>query len=307
MNWIKKGLIYSPQNKVWWKNKYSILPTPEYIEKENIIRIYFGTTDVENNGRTTYIDVNAENPSQIIYEHNEILLDIGSPGIFDDSGVVPSSIVEYKEKKHLYYVGFQRCEKVPFMLFSGLAISEINSPLNFKKNSLAPIIDRSDKNPISNAAPYVLFHEGIFKMWFWLGKKWTYINNKAYIQAEICYAESANGIDWNYDTNPCILLDEKTEFSVGRPCVIIEDNIYKMWYSVRKVDVLYRLGYAESIDGKNWTRKDNEVGIDVSESGWDSEMICYPAVLKVKNKTYLFYNGNNNGETGFGYAELIKN
>ena len=45
--------------------------------------------------------------------------------------------------------------------------------------------------------------------------------------------------------------------------------------------------------------------IDVSPTGWDAEMICYPAVINVKGKTYLFYNGNNNGETGFGVAELI--
>jgi hypothetical protein len=36
-------------------------------------------------------------------------------------------------------------------------------------------------------------------------------------------------------------------------------------------------------------------------------MICYPAVIKIYDKTYLFYNGNNNGKTGFGYAELKTN
>ena len=34
----------------------------------------------------------------------------------------------------------------------------------------------------------------------------------------------------------------------------------------------------ESEDGVNWQRKDNKVGVDVSNEGWDSEMICYPAV-----------------------------
>jgi hypothetical protein len=79
-----------------------------------------------------------------------------------------------------------------------------------------------------------------------------------------------------------------------------------MFYSVRYIDKLYRIGYAESIDGINWIRKDNEIDIDVSQEGWDSEMICYPSVISVKEKTYLFYNGNNNGETGFGYAEILE-
>ncbi|MEP5069850.1 MAG: hypothetical protein ABJQ96_04225, partial [Crocinitomicaceae bacterium] len=65
-------------------------------------------------------------------------------------------------------------------------------------------------------------------------------------------------------------------------------------------------GYAESLDGIEWERKDREVGIDVSEAGWDSEMVCFPSVIKVKDKTFMFYNGNNNGKTGFGVAELIE-
>ena len=141
-------------------------------------------------------------------------------------------------------------------------------------------------------------------MWYWVGKEWTKINNKPYIKAEIYYAESLNGINWKQYAENCININDQKEFSIGRPWVIKENGMFKMWYSVRFIDKLYRIGYAESHDGIAWKRKDSEVGIDVSETGWDSEMICYPAVIKVKNKTYMFYNGNNNGETGFGYAEL---
>jgi hypothetical protein len=79
-----------------------------------------------------------------------------------------------------------------------------------------------------------------------------------------------------------------------------------MYYSVRWVDKLYRLGYATSEDGINWTRKDKELqGLDVSAEGWDSEMVCYPAVVTTSaGRTFMFYNGNGNGKTGFGVAEL---
>jgi hypothetical protein len=77
-----------------------------------------------------------------------------------------------------------------------------------------------------------------------------------------------------------------------------------MFYSVRTRSKGYRLGYAESVDGLNWTRKDEAIGIDVSDSGWDSQMIAYSSLVKHKDKVYLFYNGNNLGESGFGYAEL---
>lgn len=304
MLWQKKGRIFEPQGQTLWMKKYGILPTPYYIEDKNIIRIFFGTSAEDNICKITYLDVNADNPSEILYLHKEPLISEGEEGLFDDSGINPSSIVFLNNKIYLYYVGYQRTVSVPYMLFPGLAISD--SPnLIFKKYSRAPLIERTNEYPFSFAAPYVIIHNNKFKMWLWIAKKWVMVNNKKYLQAHIGYAESNNGIDWKIIYDKCITTNDKV-FSVGRPWVIIENDLYKMFYSVRYIDKLYRIGYAESTDGIHWIRKDDEVGIDVSESGWDSEMICYPAVIQVKDKTYMFYNGNNNGATGFGYAELVK-
>jgi hypothetical protein len=68
----------------------------------------------------------------------------------------------------------------------------------------------------------------------------------------------------------------------------------------------YLAGYAESVDGKKWVRKDDEIGIGLSKDGWDSKMLCYPSLLQHKDKVYMFYNGNDMGKTGFGYAILEK-
>ena len=53
-------------------------------------------------------------------------------------------------------------------------------------------------------------------------------------------------------------------------------GLWKMWYSYR--GDRYHIGYAESYDGINWTRKDEKAGIDISETGFDSDMVlsaCY--------------------------------
>ncbi len=306
MKWNKLGLVYAPEKNKPWNQLYAMMPTPIYLKDQDIIRVYFGSTDVERFGRSSFIDVDANNPARIVHKSAEYVLDIGKPGTFDDAGAIASSIIEVEKQQFLYYVGFQRTQKVPYMLFSGLAIAE--NWVNFEKYSVAPIIDRSANNPYSNAAPFVLYDEAErkYKMWFWLGKEWVSINNKLYINAEIHYATSGNGKDWKLENKACIIPDPATEFSVGRPWVIKEKNKYKMFYSVRYIDKLYRLAYAESENGMDWVRKDDKMGIDVSDKGWDSEMVCYPAVISVKNKTYLFYNGNNNGETGFGVAELAE-
>lgn len=300
----KRGIIYKPDKLEWWKMVYAMMPTPIHLPERKCIRIFFGITDKEKFGRTTYIDVNESNPSQIITNPDQVSLDLGEIGTFDDSGAVPSSVIVDERNIKLYYVGFQRANRVPYMLFSGLAIANtIND--NFIRHSNAPIIERSQSSPYSNAAPFVLKDKGLYKMWFWEGEKWVLVNEKKYIKAVISYAESYDGLNWDIKQHGCIKPKIETEFSVGRPWVFFHQEKYKMFYSVRHIDKLYRLGYAESENGLDWIRKDKNINFDVSNSGWDSEMICYPAVITVNNKTFLFYNGNNNGESGFGYAEII--
>ena len=68
----------------------------------------------------------------------------------------------------------------------------------------------------------------------------------------------------------------------------------------------YRLGYAYSDNLVDWTRDDENAGIDLSESGWDANMMCYPNVFRCNNSVYLLYNGDDFGRSGFGIAKLIK-
>jgi hypothetical protein len=80
-----------------------------------------------------------------------------------------------------------------------------------------------------------------------------------------------------------------------------------MWYSYRASAHFanYKIGYAESADGEVWERKDDLAGIDVSETGWDSEMLCYPSIFLYRNHYYMLYNGNGYGKTGFGIAKAV--
>jgi predicted GH43/DUF377 family glycosyl hydrolase len=93
--------------------------------------------------------------------------------------------------------------------------------------------------------------------------------------------------------------------------MIYINDTYHLWFSTRGShgfrnpgNTAYRLGYAQSKDFLDWTRMDEQAGITVSNSGWDTEMICYPHIINVRNRWYMFYNGNGFGKSGFGYAEL---
>lgn len=77
-----------------------------------------------------------------------------------------------------------------------------------------------------------------------------------------------------------------------------------MWYCHRGRDYGYRIGYAESADGREWMRRDEDAGIDVSPEGWDSEMIAYPFVFDHDGSRYMLYSGNGFGRDGMGLAVL---
>jgi sucrose-6-phosphate hydrolase SacC (GH32 family) len=145
---------------------------------------------------------------------------------------------------------------------------------------------------------------GRFKAWYVGGDRWTEVNGKSLPVYSIKFLESDDGEHWGPTGEPCINLKSDDEHALGRAWVLKGERLWRMFYSSRTRSKGYRLGYAESADGRRWTRKDEEVGIDVSPDGWDSQMIAYSSVVPYRDKVYLFYNGNNCGQTGFGYAVL---
>ena len=139
----------------------------------------------------------------------------------------------------------------------------------------------------------------------WYGSSLFWGNKVEETKHIIKYATSTDGINWDRHDVTCIEPKYEGEFAIVKPFVIKEDNIYKMWYSYRVYDN-YKMGYAESYDGLDWERKDEQVGLEVSPTGWDSEMVCYPFIFEHKGKRYMLYNGNSYGKTGFGLAILEK-
>lgn len=307
MKWQKKGRIYIPSGKYDWMQEFAMLPTPILLEDK--LRIYTGFCTKDNIGRIGYVDVDLANPAKILHISEMPVLDIGSDGCFDDNGVVPVSVYfnEEQNKVYLYYIGFQKGVKVPYYMFCGLAVSGDQGD-TFYRYSKVPILDRTDNEMFARCGVYVLKVNEIFKMWYIGSYKegWTFSNGKLRPLYIMKYMESSDGIHWDREPVECMHFQNNDEHGFGRPFIWKDGQIYKMMYSVRTYSRGYYIGYAESEDGVKWIRKDEEAGIDLSDSGWDSENLCYPYMYTYKDRTYLFYNGNGCGKTGFGCAELVQ-
>jgi predicted GH43/DUF377 family glycosyl hydrolase len=301
MQWDKKGLIYAPDGEFWWAQGYAHLPTVDVVDS-NTIRVYFAALDGNRYGRIGYVDLDSREPGRVIEVCREPVLDVGEPGTFDDCGVNPTCVINSGDKKYLYYTGWQRCERTPYMLFAGLAVSDDGK--RFERVSRTPILPRTDREPFIRSAITIVKESNIFRGWYVSAVRWITIDSRQYPEYVIRCADSLDGIEWHARSDICISAEREDEFGFGRPWVVKEEDTYKMWYSIRSRIEPYRIGYAESKDGLNWSRKDSEVGIERSREGWDSEMICYPCVVDVKDRRLMFYNGNRHGATGFGYAAL---
>lgn len=302
MKWQKKGLIYSPDSNTDWRNNSALTPTP-IVLNDKTIRVYAGFRDKKGISRIGYVDVNGENPSKIIKISEKPVLDIGIPGTFDDNGVILGDIIKFNNKLYMYYVGFQLVDKVKFLAFTGLAISSDNGE-NFVRYSNAPVLDRSNDELYIRAIHSIIYQDGIWKAWTGTGNGWQEIDNKFFPKYDIRYYESKDGIHFNEEGINCIS-PKDNEYRIGRPRVYKSNNKYIMLYTYGTLNKDYISGYAESPDGINWIRKDAEIGISLSNSGWDSKHLAYPSIITFKDKTFMFYNGNDMGYDGFGYAELI--
>lgn len=302
MKWRKMGRIYAPDGSLPWARKFAFPPVPYFLSEE-VIRIYVAFCDEQMVGRIGYVDISADNPLEVLRVSQQPVLDIGTPGAFDENGLLPTCLVEVDGKLYLYYVGYQLGLKVRYYQFEGLAISTDGGE-SFIRAQRVPVTDRTDQELLNRTSAFVRRRGACFQMWYVGGSEWTDIDGKPMPVYNIRYMESADGINWPAEGRVCIDYTREGEYAFGRPFVIEENGRQLMFYSSRTRAKGYRIGYADSADGQDWTRRDEEIGIDVSASGWDSQMLAYACVVRHKDKVYMFYNGNNYGETGFGYAEL---
>lgn len=307
--WSNKALLLNIENYNDWMISHACVPTAISID-ENTLRIYYAPRNSEGKSIPTYFDVYANNPSKIKYIHDKPILELGELGTFDDDGIMPCSTVRISENCiYLYYVGWNPSVSVPYRNAIGLAISNDNG-LSFKKAYKGAIVERNKTEPFFTASPFVLKEDDKWHLWYASSTGFVVVNNKPEPLYEIKYASSNDGIDWVRPNITCIPPGEKYQCT-ARPTVIKEDGIYKMWFTFRgSFDYRdgkesYKIGYAESTDAINWNRLDDKSGIQLSKSGWDSKMQTYPSVIKIKEKKYLFYNGNGFGKTGIGLTEWI--
>lgn len=312
--WNKLGRIFIPQEieGVEWLNEFA--QAPAVLIFDDFVRIYFSCRPKPDaNGQyvsyTAFVDVKRDNLFEIIRFAKQPILPLGERGTFDEFGIYPTSVIRNNEEVLAYYAGWTRCESVPFNVAIGMSKSKDNGE-TFTKLGSGPILSYSVNEPFILSGPKIRKFNDTFYLFYIAGRKWIPNNGKPEPVYKIRMATSKDGMNWFKADKDLINSRLEEDEAQASPDVFFYDNKYHMFFcyryglGFRGKEKGYRIGYASSDDLLNWERDDSKAGIDVSEEGWDAEMISYPHVFELDNKVYMFYLGNQVGKHGFGIAEL---
>jgi predicted GH43/DUF377 family glycosyl hydrolase len=300
--WRKLGQIFEPRVLHPQLETHAANPTV-LLMGNGLARVYFSARANDRRASIGWAVFDLERPEFGALEvcSNPVMTP-GAPGTFDDSGVSMGCFAVDGGDLRLYYLGWNLGVTVPWRNSIGLAVSR-DGGLTFERHSDAPLLDRCHADPFSISYPWVL-QRGPDDWLIWYGSNLSWGSGQT--QEEMAHllkvGTSRDGLVWNREGKIALPFKDESEYAMSKPCVLHDGDLYRMWYSFR--GAAYRIGYAESPNGIDWTRRDNLAGITVSDSGWDSQTVEYPCVFDALGARWMLYNGNGYGLTGFGLAVM---
>jgi len=314
--WKKHGLLFNPvdwQGKTWL---HEYAQAPNTLFYDSFIRVYFSTRmPKDENGRLktldAYVDLDRSNLFNVIKVCTKPLLELGGLGHFDEFGTYVFSTLRISESEiWAYYAGITCPKSVPINAAIGLAKSFDNGE-TFQKIGVGPVLGHSLYEPFLVSSLKIRKYNDKYYLFYIAGTEWVVRGNTKEPIYKIKMAISDDGLNWKRE-NRCIIEDKIGKLEAQAcPDVSYKNGIYHMFFCYRDAfdyrknpKYSYRIGYASSKDLLNWTRDDGKVGIDISQDGFDSEMVAYPHVFELYGKIYMLYLGNEVGRYGFGLAEL---
>jgi len=311
-NWRKLGLLFQPEKRIPWMQEYAQVPTTLVLD--NRLRVYFSCRpqrgpDGAYLSYSGYVDLDRDDPRKVLAVSPNPILELGKAGTFDQFGVMAGSVLPVGDEVWLYYCGWTRCVAVPYNWAIGLAISR-DGGRTFKRAGKGPVLGHCLSEPYLQACPIVWRRgEHDWHMWYLSGLDWLEDCGRQESVYVIMHATSRDGLVWNREGQQ--IIPSSVDFECQTSAAVFESEgrfhllfSFRHGLDFRNPERGYRIGHAWSDDLSVWHRQDEDAGLEVSSSGWDSEMVCYPHVFELDGRKLMLYCGNQFGRDGFGWAEL---
>ncbi|PDS33810.1 hypothetical protein CO653_17730 [Rhizobium anhuiense] len=295
--WHKLGQLYIPSGTHPKLRTHAANPLPVHLEND-VYRVFFSGRDADNRSSVGAVDIDIVK-KVVVKEHVAPFIEHGPAGSFYEAGISIGNCYTADGCLYMLFMGWQNPPNGHWR--GDIGRLRVTPSLELELDRHGPFIGTNAEDPISLSYPWVEQREdGAFLMWYGSTLNWDAGNGE--MLHVIKSAISKDGHAWQR-RGDAVPHQIGVAQAFSRPTVIRHFGSYHMWFSYRSgLGENYRIGYAASDDGEAWELKLSEAGIDVSPSGWDSEMIEYPFVFAHGDRWYLMYNGNRFGKTGFGLA-----
>ena len=312
--WRKQGQLFDPTTltHAGWMDAFA--QAPATLVHDDVVRVYFSCRPKPDDrgqyvSRAAYVDLDRGNLSCIVRIAPQPILELGRRGTFDEFGTYPLSVARDGDAIRAYYGGWTRCASVPFDVAIGCATSR-DGGTTFEKIGVGPVLGPDLHEPFVISGPKIRRFGDRWYLWYIAGTKWIATDARPEPVYRIRMATSSDGVHWERLHRELIPPRLEADECQASPDVTFANGKYHMFFcyryslDYRRRERAYRIGYASSTDLLHWRRDDARAGIDVSDEGWDAEMVSYPHVFKLDGRTLMLYLGNEVGRHGFGLATL---
>ncbi|OXT02650.1 hypothetical protein B7H23_07120 [Notoacmeibacter marinus] len=279
---------------------HAAYPTPVWLSDDHL-RVFIVARDSDNRGSVGWVDLDPQDPTQVVAVSETPALRPGPTGTFYDRGISIGSIHRRPDGAlWMYFLGWNKSADVPFRNSIGLAIDRSGRGDRFEPAFEGPLIDRSRHDPFTLSYPYTSPPQATGCRWHMLyGTSRGGGLDERQMQHALSEAWSSDGIDWSPTGRDVIPLEEG-EYGLSRPWIFDALGARQVVFAIRRAQ--YTIGWSSwDPDAGIWHRQSRDLLGPGAK--WDGEATCYPAVTHLVGRILLFYNGNGYGRTGFGVAE----
>ena len=259
MRWIKLGRLYSPESSHPKLATHASNPVA-VLREGNIYRVFFSGRDSMNRSSVGFVDIDIVE-RRALDPNRTPVFEYGSGNSFYADGVSLGNCYEVDGRRYLLFMGWRRSTDGHWQGTIGRLV--LKSDFSLYLDDENPLMSSDASDPVSLSYPWVIRHEDrSYSMWY--GSTITWDAGNGEMLHPIKCARSNDGRHWQRK-GVAVPYEIGVAQAFSRPSVIAGKQGYQMWFSYRGAPIgKYRIGYAISSNGEDWSLRLNEAGIDAS-------------------------------------------
>jgi hypothetical protein len=291
----------------------SHIQSPALLKVNDTNRVFFSSRSIDEKSGEKYISriyyVDFDTCFSKISDFSGVpIAQLGELGTFDQHGTNPLTIINFKDKTLMYYVGWSRSKDVPYTANIGLLQSTSESCKEFERLFSGPVISFDQDEPFLLGSPRVKEFNGILYMWYVSGKSWNVLDGQPEPTYKIRMATSIDGVHWQKIGRDLIQDSIDENECQAAPEVISLKKGFLMIYSFRSnsrtnENSEYQVNFAYSDDLLNWTTE--PIDLNQPSKSPSFRNTSYYNLFRIDHAIQALFQLEKMGQSGIGIGTVV--